>query len=403
MNRQPFESPPRWWEPKLSPRWVKLTRGYRWRQLRRGQKLVSVEAHGLEYVRSAVKQGKGVLIAPNHSAHFDSAALYVALDKINQPVFFMAAWQVFGMSNRFERWFMQRLGCFSIDRESTDRQAFKQAVHSVQHEKHPLVIFPEGDIYHVSDHVTKFREGAAAIALSAAKRSKRPIVVIPCGIKFWYVEDPTEQLLELVEQLEERLLLRNRTEMPLPDRIYRLSEAVLSLKELDYLGQARTGTVQERIAHLAEFIVSRLEQQYRVKATDNTIPERVKNVRQCIIREAEQFTPSETDGAEPQLQKCERDMDDLFFVVQLYSYPGDYLRDDPSIERIAETLDKFEEDILGVELPSVRGRRKVSVRFGEPIPVASGTDKRRTSAELTEAMQASVQKILDSFNGKSTH
>ena len=399
MNRQPFESPPRWWEPKLSPTWVKLTRGYRWRQLRRGQKLVKVEAHGLEHVRSAVKAGSGVLITPNHSAHYDSAALYVALDKINQPVFFMTAWQVFGMSNRFERWFMQRLGCFSIDRESTDRQAFKQAVHSVQNEKHPLVIFPEGDIYHVSDHVTRFREGAAAIALSAAKRSVRSIVIIPCGIKFWYVEDPTEQLLDLIEQLEERVLLRNRSEMPLSDRIYRLSEAVLSLKELDYLGESQQGTVQDRIARLAEFLVARLEQRYGLKAADVTIPERVKNVRQRIIRVAEELSPEEGQADEAQLKQYECDMDDLFFVIQLYSYPGDYLRDDPSIERIAETLDKFEEDILGVELPSVRGRRKVSVRFGEPIPVTAGEGKRASSSELTELMQASVQRILDSFNG----
>ena len=50
-------------------------------------------------------------------------------------------------------------------------------------------------------------------------------------------------------------------------------------------------------------------------------------------------------------------MEDLFFATQLFSYPGDYLADDPSIERIAETIDKFEEDILGLALPTVRRQR----------------------------------------------
>ena len=43
-------------------------------------------------------------------------------------------------------------------------------------------------------------------------------------------------------------------------------------------------------------------------------------------------------------------MEDLFFVIQLYSYPGDYVAEKPSIERIAETLDKFEEDVLRVRV-----------------------------------------------------
>ena len=66
-------------------------------------------------------------------------------------------------------------------------------------------------------------------------------------------------------------------------------------------------------------------------------------------------------------------MDDLFFVMQLYSYPGDYLADNPTIERLAETLDKFEEDVLGARHPfTVRGRRTVSIRFGKPLLLPTG-------------------------------
>ena len=45
-------------------------------------------------------------------------------------------------------------------------------------------------------------------------------------------------------------------------------------------------------------------------------------------------------------QRLQEELDDLFLAVQLYSYPGDYVAEEPTIERMAETLDKFEEDVL---------------------------------------------------------
>src|SRR5690606_13502336 len=99
-----------------------------WRQLRRQQRITRVEAVGAKRLKEALAAGAGVLIAPNHSAHYDSAALYIAADRVDVPLHFMTAWQVFAMSSRFERCAMQRLGCFSVDREAVDRQAFKQAV-----------------------------------------------------------------------------------------------------------------------------------------------------------------------------------------------------------------------------------------------------------------------------------
>ncbi|MDP6057281.1 MAG: 1-acyl-sn-glycerol-3-phosphate acyltransferase, partial [Pirellulaceae bacterium] len=150
MNRQPYCLPPRWWEPKMTPWWVRMSRGYRRRQLEQNQSLDSIDVTNGDLVRQAIDNGKGVLITPNHSVHYDAPCLYVAMDRFDLPLYFLTAWQMFGMATRFERFAMQRLGCFSIDREGTDRRAFKQAVQILQEEPHPLVIFPEGDIYHTT-------------------------------------------------------------------------------------------------------------------------------------------------------------------------------------------------------------------------------------------------------------
>ena len=392
MNRQPYGSPPRWWPPKLSPKWVKLSRTWRHRQLRVKQQLSDISATGLEYVREAVKTGHGVLIAPNHSAHYDSAALYAAMDEIEQPLYFMTAWQVFGMSSWFECWAMQHLGCFSIDRESTDKTAFKQAVSILKDEPHPLVIFPEGDIYHTTDRVTPFREGAAAIALSAAK-GDRPIVIIPCGIRFRYVDDPTEALQLLMSRLEERLYLRPNPEASLKDRIHRFAEAALALKELDYLGRTSQGRLRDRVNALIEAVLAQLEARHELKGSDRTPPERVKELRRKVIAQLE--LASGENGTRQRYDELQQDMEDIFFVMQCFSYPGDYLVEEPSIERLAETADKFEEDVFDVDVPTVRGRRTVSLTFGEPIPVVRSSTSRGQAAELTDQMQTAVQQLLD--------
>jgi hypothetical protein len=395
--------------------------------LRQQQRIVEIRAEGWEHVQGPLSQGKGVLIAPNHSVHYDSAALYIAADRVDLPLYFMTAWQVFGMSSRFDQWAMQHLGCFSIDRESVDRQAFKQAVRILQNEPYPLVIFPEGDIYHTSDHVTPFREGAAAIALMAAKRGERPVTAVPCGIKFHYVDDPTPQLVELAGELEQRVLLRAAPDQPLPQRVHRIAEAVLALKELDFLGHTRTGRLRERIPFLTQAVLRDIEQRHGIawKGDESLarVPERTKALRQKIIEEMQRRAAEEaaTNGQPkrsfrkrekpPALTRLSRDgaqelgwrerlhldMEDIFFVMQLYSYPGDYLTNNPNVERLAETLDKFEEDILQMDLPRVRGARRVTIRFGEPIEMRTDRGQRTGADELTQIMQKAVQAVVDSL------
>lgn len=397
MNKQPYTTPPRWWPPKLTPRCVRLSRRYRRWQLRSKQQVQEVQVRGQEHLLGALAAGHGVLITPNHPAHYDSAALYLAADQLDVPLYFMTAWQVFGMSSRFERIAMQRLGCFSIDRENADRRAYKQAVDILQNERYPLVIFPEGDIYHITDRVTPFREGAAAITLAAARRSSRPIVVVPCGIKFWYVDDPLPGLLDLMSRLEEKLLLRPEPNRELPDRIYRFAGALLALKEIDYLGSAQSGVLSDRINRLAESILQKIESRHSPDVAARQIPQRVKELRRKIIQNVGQCNAADTNQ-QPRIQALSRDMDDLFVVMQLFSYPGDYLPADPTVERLAETIDKFEEDVFQKELPTVHGRRRVEVCFGPPIPVPAGSQGRGGVAGLSNKMQSLVQELVTQLN-----
>ncbi|MHC4994355.1 MAG: lysophospholipid acyltransferase family protein [Planctomycetota bacterium] len=389
MNIQPFRTAPRWWSPLLSPFWIRIWKPVRLRKQHREQRLTHVELRGLDNVRQALDDKHGVLITPNHSGHADAYIMYRAGDQLRTAFYFMSAWQVFQIATPITRLVLRHHGCFSVDRERTDLKAFKFAVDVLREQPHPLVVFPEGEVYHTNDRVTPFREGAAAIALSAAKRAKRDIVAVPAGIKYHYVQDPTPELLEVMDRLENRILWRSRSGNPLRDRIYAFGEALTALKEIEYLGATQPGSLAERVAGLANHVLETLEAKYGKPDKPTTVPERVKNLRQSVIGVLESTETSDDDYA-----LAERDLDDLFFVVQLYSYPGEYVSEQPSIERLAETIDKFEEDVLGAPTANIRATRNAVIEFGEPIPV--GNTKPKTSVrELSDTLETRVQSLLD--------
>lgn len=394
MNEQPFEKPPRWWEPKLTPWFVHATSPMRRRTLRRGQKFAGVEFQGLEHVKKAIDDGHGILITPNHSFHYDSYFLIEAGVRVKRPFHFMAAWQVFAMSKFYEVWYLQRHGCFSVDREGTDLKAFRQAMTVLQESPHPLVVFPEGDIYHTNDHVTPFRDGAGAMVISAARKGTRPITVIPCAVKAIYVEDPVPKLEQLMTRLEERLLLRPHRSQKLTERLYRFADAILSLRELEYAGEARSGPIPPRVKRLIGELLDKQEQQFGVKTKTDFTPERVKELRR---RHIEKMT-AETPPRGEELGEIKRAMDELFTIIQLYSYPGDYVAKHPTVERIAETLDKFEEDVFKMPYPSNRGARRAVIRFGEPILVPTEKSQQPSAVDLTKVMETRVQELLDQIN-----
>jgi len=401
MNRLPLVRKAPNWEPRMFPLWVRLTRRFRRRKLRRELKLMQTELRGIERLRGVVEQGAGVLITPNHAGHPDPFLLCDVADAVGRPFHFMTAWQVFASQGRIARRAMQWYGCFSVDREGTDLQALKGAIGILSKSAHPLVIFPEGEVYHTNDRVTPFREGPATMALMALKQTERPIYVVPCATKYRYITDPTPELEAVMTELEESIYWRPRTKMPLADRIYRFAQGALALKEIEYLGVTQNGTLPQRIKALSEHILGGLETSYNLSARGQSIPERIKAVRRAIL-DRQLPADGELKAEKSQEPASEEHLDDVFLVVQLFSYPGNYVAECPTIERLAETVDKFEEDGLGFPMARARGERSVIFQVGEPIDVrafAAGTAQpRKFAASLTDFIERSVQGMLDEIN-----
>jgi 1-acyl-sn-glycerol-3-phosphate acyltransferase len=390
MNRYRMQAATGWWSPKLNATVVKLMHGFRrWKQTREVG-LVEIQVLGAERVRQLIQDNHALLITPNHSTHADAYAIYAGADAIGVPFYMMAAWQVFADKSWLGQQVLRWHGCFSVDREGTDLRAFKQAVEVLEKRREPLVVFPEGEVYHCNARVRPFRDGAAAIALSAGKRGRRPIACVPCGIWYEYIDSPEAELLKLMDDLEREMFWRPRPDLPLHERIYRFAEVPLMIKELEFLGRAGSGPLPQRLDTLIDKVLSNVEVRYGITQHTGKAPERVKELRFRVIQELKREDLDDTAR-----RRLQNDLDDVFLAVQLYSYPGDYVAEEPTIERMAETLDKFEEDVLNRYSATVRGTRRARIMFGEPIAVQRSTDRKMAVPQLTEALEHGVQQLID--------
>lgn len=403
MHRLPLADklPYRFCPPRPDPFWIWATRGLRRRMLRRDYRIVGIDAEGLDRLRPLFDRGDGVMLTSNHPGRADGLVMLELADRLGQAFCAMAAYQIFDGRAGVRQWLFPRLGVFPVDREGSDRAAFKAAVEAMAGARHPLLIFPEGEVYYTADRLTPLRDGAAAIALAASKKlaaSGKGAWIVPMALKYRFSDgfDPGPGFLAVMDRIESRLTWRPRVEMPLVGRIYRFAAALLTLKELEYLGEARPGTLRERIADLRSHLLGTLEERRRGgRHESDPPPVRIKELRRACL---DALANPETTADEARALR--RDLDEVFLAVQAFSYPGDYVDEHPTVDRVAETLAKLEEDLLlGNDYARPPGPRRAVVRVGEPIDVAAlsaaGGKARASASALTSEMERRIQALLD--------
>ena len=133
--------------------------------------------------------GKGdvVLIAPNHPALADPGVIFELSRRVKSPFCYMAAYQIFSGGAGLWKFILPRLGVFPVDREGSDRASFSAGLDTLGKGRNPLVIFPEGEIYHLADRLTPLREEATALAIRKGKKQAsegKTCWLGPTGLKY---------------------------------------------------------------------------------------------------------------------------------------------------------------------------------------------------------------------------
>ena len=396
--------PPQYWPPRPSRFWRAALTPVRWLMLRRQARVGEVTVRGLRELAAAVGPNDGVLICPNHSHFADGPVMMHVSAQAWRPFHFMAAWHVFRKHGGIDGWVLQRMGAFSIDREGCDRRAIRQAIDLLARGQ-SLVVFPEGEIYHLNERLTPLREGVAFIAASAqreldksaAAAATRRVWIVPTYIRYEMLGDVRPALAEVMTELEERLVMKPRHDALLHERIIAFGEVLLTLKETEYLGHAcdRGRRRQERIDRLIEHLLARHEQTHlgRVNA-DETTPVRVKALRHKLLESCDET------GAGTLPPDVRDSLRDVHLALQLFAYPGDYVSSRPTPERMTETVEKFVEDFLHTTRPI--GLRRACVTFGDPIDVkalAGAARPRQLAAELTSRLESAIIRLIERQKG----
>ena len=385
--------------PKPSRFWNWVMSGYRRNLIRNSpHKVFDYEFQEIERLQKLVDSGARLLIAPNHSDHADGLALYRLAEEVDTMFCHMATHHLFEGHFGLRYFIFPRVGVFPIEREGSALGALKAAKDVLIRIAKPLVVYPEGEVYHTSDRLTPLREGAAAMALTSQKalKDEAPVYVVPVALKYRYLEpkEALERVSEKLSVLEEKFTWVSRPEQSLPRRIYRFASGLLALKEVEFLGSPASGTVPQRVENLRDKLVQRLELRYLGKLGTDSLPERVTVVQRGLV---ERIRDRET--SEESRKVLRRDLDVLFLTLQLFSYPGDYIHEYPTVERVAETLVKFEQDLGDREdgYPEVAGPRRLTFRIGEPIDVREFAEERNRVAvpAITNLLAERLQTALD--------
>lgn len=363
--------------------------------LERKYRVARIEAGGFDGIANLCAAGHAVLLAPNHSDHSDPHVLIELAARHGLRPFFMGAREIFEVSP-VAAWALQSMGVFSVDRDGPDLSAIKTAISILERGGEPLVMFPEGEIYHHHRRLDPLNEGVASILLKAAARltDDRKAFLVPVALRFFHDPSVTSTFRNRLSRLEDRIGWTPRPTMPTDDRILRLATGVLALKETEFLGHAGAGGIQERLAQLCDNLLTEVESRYPRDGKATTPPERVRALRFRIRRRLlDTDHPPDHSAREILLD----DLDRVFTALQAHSYIGDYITMDPTTDRRAEMIMKLEEDLLG--FPSYPVDRRTEVTAGDPIPVsdllAAGTLPAKGGAlDLTARLESQLGAML---------
>ncbi len=375
--------------PRTMPWWLP-------RFLRRQYGLERIEFRGTELLRASLNAGHAVLLAPNHARPCEPMVVGLLTAQLGRPCYCVASWHVFASRPRWQQWFIRRLGTFSIHRWGTDREALKACITILTEARRPLLLFPEGLITRTNDRLGTLLDGTAFIARSAAKHRARAavpgeVVIHPVGIRYLFEGDIQQAASSVLDEIETKLTWQPQRSRPLIDRIQKLGAALLSLKEIEYLGSPQTGTIEERLRRLGAMILEPMERQWLNGLQTGSVVERVKRLRTAML-------PGLTAGDLPEIDAaCRwRQLADCYLAQQLDCYPGDYLSEPVTVDRILETLERFDEDLT--DTARVHRPMRVIVQIDNAIPV--GPDRPRggddplmaTLEERLRAMMAELQR-----------
>jgi 1-acyl-sn-glycerol-3-phosphate acyltransferase len=365
--------------------------------LRKNEGVIGYECRHVEHLKASLAAGHGILLTPNHCRTADPMVMGWLAKQAGCYIYAMASWHLFHQG-AINAWVIQKMGAFSVNREGIDRQAINTAMEILETAQRPLILFPEGGVSRTNDRLHALLDISFLARGAAKKRAKAvsggKVVVHPVAIKYLFGGDLDRQADPVLTRIEHRLSWRPQRQLSLLARIEKLGRALLSLKEIEYFGTVRQGPLAERLQGLINRLLNPLEEQWLGAAQTGPVVPRVKSLRIKIL-------PAMIEGQVDQAERQRRweQLADIYLAQQLSCYPHDYLRQYPSVDRILETIERFEEDLT--DKASVHGQLRAIIDVGPAIEVSPVRVRNGQPDPLMAELETSLQSMLDGLSRES--
>lgn len=401
MQNVVIEEPYEFIPPSYSNWWPALIQLYLRRYLRKIYGITSVECRDVQRLSKTLGEGHGVLLAPNHCRLSDPLVMGILSRKIGRHVHTMASWHLF-KQDRLTHFLARRMGAFSIYREGVDRQALNTAIEILVDAQRPLVVFAEGAVSRHNDQLMPLMDGTSFIARQAARRRKKhgdagSVMVHPIAIRYYFRGDVEATASRVMATIESHFSWYSQQDRPLLERIWQIGQALLSLKEIEYCGSARTGDFYERVDALTEDTLAKLETKWQIKDQSEGIVARVKNLRVAIMPDLIHGNLSEAERHThwQELATC-------YYLQQMSHYPRKYVRmSEKNIpEHIIETVERFEEDFTNQV--TVQGPWHVVIQVGEPVEVSGRRERNMSADPIMTGIRTGLSEMLTQLATEST-
>ena len=359
-------------------------------------RIKQIELRHADRILPLISAKHRLLLLPNHSTHSDPQMMLEVQRRLRINAATMAAYDVF-LRGKFQAWFMQSIGCFSIDREGSDKLAMNCAIDTLIKGERALTIFPEGNVLLMNDRVSPFLGGAAFIGMRAQKKlgPEKPIYAVPISMHFSQLDCCRERVEAHADDLEKQLDIEG-SEASMRQRFRQIGLQILSrnLRQRGYVPPSDDDTdLAAKLEASVLQIIEKLEQKIEMEPGSGPPIERVRRIRSTI----HQIRIDESKQLDHRVAATWAD--EAILALRILSYSSDYLQESPTLDRHCETLEKLREDLAEKILKPI-GDRNVVVQFGEPINLAEhlGGNSRKVLAGLTTQFEASVQAGLDEIN-----
>jgi 1-acyl-sn-glycerol-3-phosphate acyltransferase len=399
------DKPYRYFPPKYSAVWAKFFKAYN-RKVELPRKLLieQVQVHGWSELARQIEPGDRLVFLPNHSTHADAPVLVEALRQCGLHSFVMAAYEGF-LKNRVQRFALQRMGCFSVDRDASDTQPMKQAVETIEQGDHVLTIFPEGNVYLTNDRITPLLDGAAFITLRAQQsllKKGRRVLAVPVSMKLTHLTNARELIARRLDPLIQQLELEVDLRRDPAEAIRGVGQAALhrNLKQRG-LDVPEAESLAELVPAAAGRVLDGLEKKLDLQPKPGaTLIDRVRQCRR-VIHEVRTDPDRAVDHAAANIWANE-----AMLAFRIASYAVGYATQHPTIDRIGETVEKLEED-MRTALPAPVAKRYAFVRFNNPLDLRDYLHRfaklRQATHEVTRDIEKSIQEGLDRINRENPY